>query len=216
MTFLLLTYMRYNTLLLGQKKMNISSYPVYHSVHDTFKWMSTFVDPSFTYHKAIAQLWVRVSILLADNLIIPFNCSNFAATIRGHVDSLKKSHKETFKKQNIDLGNSWHSICPLSLSLPLSFHSFLPFPSLTHTFLLPCLTLLAFLLSLLASFLPLSNPFYLLFSYPSLPCLLACQPACLRTPILFAVLFTWLPSISLPNSSPLYHLSSIFLLCFFP
>ena len=82
----------------------VSSYPVYHSVHDTFHWMKTFVDPDFLYHRAVAQIWLQFAVLLSDSVILPFNCTRYAQRLLEYAGDIVKNHGETLRKNNITLG----------------------------------------------------------------------------------------------------------------
>jgi hypothetical protein len=41
------------------------AYGVYHSVYDSFYWMSHFGDPQFLYHRAMAQYWGLIGLRMA-------------------------------------------------------------------------------------------------------------------------------------------------------
>ena len=44
-------------------------YAVYHSVYDSYMWMTSFVDPTFTYHSALGQVWGALAVSLADEVV---------------------------------------------------------------------------------------------------------------------------------------------------
>ena len=83
---------------------NRTSYAVYHSVHDNFYWMSHFGDPSFSHHKATGLVWVKLSLILSTEPVLPFDPRDYAIAI-GHIfQNLKDSSGELLNKQEISLG----------------------------------------------------------------------------------------------------------------
>ncbi|XP_070577787.1 N-acetylated-alpha-linked acidic dipeptidase 2-like [Ptychodera flava] len=74
--------------------LGLSSYPVYHSVYETFYLFETFIDPAFRRSLAIGQLWGEVARDLAESVIIPFDCNDYAKELEVAV-SVLKSHYET-------------------------------------------------------------------------------------------------------------------------
>lgn len=83
---------------------NISAYPVYHSIHDTFQYVKRFVDPHFTTHLAIAQVWGSVAYLLSDTLLLPINCSDYAVALNIALTKLQDKYGDMLKKEKISLG----------------------------------------------------------------------------------------------------------------
>jgi len=64
---------------------------VYHSIYDSFRWMSTFGDPQFLYHRAMAQFWGLVGIKLADDVVLPFNFTDDAETLFSFLQTIKEA-----------------------------------------------------------------------------------------------------------------------------
>ncbi|XP_024293904.1 aminopeptidase NAALADL1 [Oncorhynchus tshawytscha] len=60
-------------------------YPAYHTAYDTFDYASKFIDPGFTSHQTVARTAGNVLIRLADSLLLPFNCSDYAETLEGYL-----------------------------------------------------------------------------------------------------------------------------------
>ena len=77
------------------------SYPVYHSMHDSFYWMKTFVDPDFKIHLAVAQYAGLVLLNIADRPLLPFNTLTLADTMKQNLRQLKKSNY--IKRSGINL-----------------------------------------------------------------------------------------------------------------
>ena len=63
---------------------------VYHSVYDDFYWYTHFADTDFVYGRALAQTAGTAIIRLADAEVLPFQFTDFADTVHGYVDELKK------------------------------------------------------------------------------------------------------------------------------
>ncbi|XP_048578817.1 N-acetylated-alpha-linked acidic dipeptidase 2 [Nematostella vectensis] len=51
--------------------------PLYHTVHDTFRWMSTLIDPDFRYHRVTTRVWLQLSLTLADSAVLPLNTTRY-------------------------------------------------------------------------------------------------------------------------------------------
>ena len=83
---------------------NISSYPTYHSIHDTFAYVKKFVDPQFTTHLAIAQVWVSTAFLLAETPVLPINCSDYAAALNKGALDIQKKYGSNLEQRGISLG----------------------------------------------------------------------------------------------------------------
>ena len=53
------------------------TYPVYHSMHDTFYWMKTFVDPNFQTHLTVTKFAGAFLLKLSDSELLPFNTTTY-------------------------------------------------------------------------------------------------------------------------------------------
>ena len=69
------------------------SYPVYHSVHDSFYWMKSFVDPHFKIHRAVAQYASLVLLKLSDTPLLPMNTIAYVKRLNKEIDQLKKDSR---------------------------------------------------------------------------------------------------------------------------
>ena len=94
---------------------NISSYPAYHSIHDTFYYVKNFVDPHFTTHLATARIWASTAFLLAQTPVLPINCSDYAAALNKGVADIQKKHGNALDKEGISLGKYCNTYRQLSL-----------------------------------------------------------------------------------------------------
>jgi len=63
---------------------------VYHSIYDSFHWMSTFGNSQFDYYKAMAQFWGLIGIRMAEDVILPFNYTDHAITMDGFVQTTRE------------------------------------------------------------------------------------------------------------------------------
>nr|AYG86868.1 N-acetylated-alpha-linked acidic dipeptidase-like protein [Salvelinus malma] len=61
-------------------------YPAYHTAYDTFDYASKFIDPGFTSHQTVARTAGNILMRLADSLLLPFNCSDYAETLEGYLN----------------------------------------------------------------------------------------------------------------------------------
>lgn len=85
---------------MGHKNKTVP-YPVYHSQHDTFYWMTKFIDPKFLVHKAVAQYAGSVLLTLADSPLLPLSVDSYSKKLNDSFSSLLKN--DVFRKQNISL-----------------------------------------------------------------------------------------------------------------
>ncbi len=84
--------------------MKADQYSAYHSIHDNFHLMSTWIDPDFKYHLSVATMWAKMGLKLADSTVLPFNLQRYARKILGYAKFFKKSHKELTDPHGISFG----------------------------------------------------------------------------------------------------------------
>ena len=68
------------------------SYPVYHSIHDTYYWMKTFVDPEFKTHLAVAKFAAVFLLKLSESELLPFNTTTYGELLRSKAHSLLETN----------------------------------------------------------------------------------------------------------------------------
>lgn len=51
---------------------------VENSANDTFEWMKKFADPSFTFHRAAAQLYGSIALSFADSIFLQYDFTEVA------------------------------------------------------------------------------------------------------------------------------------------
>jgi N-acetylated-alpha-linked acidic dipeptidase len=80
---------------LGISSLNVefggeSDYGVYHSAHDSFEHFQRFVDPTFKYGVALAEVTGRFVLRAAEANLLPSRQSEFAQSVSGYVEELHK------------------------------------------------------------------------------------------------------------------------------
>ncbi|MGA2190719.1 MAG: M28 family metallopeptidase [Steroidobacteraceae bacterium] len=93
---------------LGVNSLNVefhgeSDYGVYHSAYDSFDHFRRFVDPTFQYGVALAQVVGRIVLRAAQAELIPAQESDFANAVAGYDDELHKL-VESMRASTRDLG----------------------------------------------------------------------------------------------------------------
>ena len=63
-------------------------YGVYHSMYDNYYWMTRFGDPGFRYMTAMADVWGRMALRLANAEVLPFDVELYAARVESFIDRL--------------------------------------------------------------------------------------------------------------------------------
>ena len=78
-------------------------YGVYHSTYDTHYWMDRFGDRGWQYHPAIAEIWGRTALRLANADILPFHYGEYGEAISGYLQDLEKK-ASTIEGLGLDWG----------------------------------------------------------------------------------------------------------------
>ena len=78
-------------------------YPVYHTVHDTYKWLQGLIDPKFDYHLSSTRLASRILMNTADTLVLPFDVSQYGISLTTSLTTLKSKYGAELKQNNITL-----------------------------------------------------------------------------------------------------------------
>lgn len=63
------------------REQGVFKYPVYHTIHDNFEWLTKFVDPDFRYHTAIAKVLTQMTLSFADSTLLPFNFIRYSSNM---------------------------------------------------------------------------------------------------------------------------------------
>ncbi|XP_047197130.1 aminopeptidase NAALADL1 [Hippoglossus stenolepis] len=86
-----------------RSKTNARIYPAYHTAYDTFDYASKFIDPGFVSHQAIARTAGNVLIRLADSLVLPLNCSDYAESLEDYLKNAVTLYEGQLKARNISM-----------------------------------------------------------------------------------------------------------------
>ncbi|XP_030854988.1 N-acetylated-alpha-linked acidic dipeptidase 2-like [Strongylocentrotus purpuratus] len=84
------------------QRLGLSSYPVYHSVYENFYYVKNFLDWNFWRHQAMARVYLELSRDLADSLILPFGCVDYAAKLQQAAQGLESNFGEKMAQNGID------------------------------------------------------------------------------------------------------------------
>lgn len=87
-----------------RSKTNARIYPAYHTAYDTFDYASKYIDPGFVSHQAVARTAGNILIRLADSLLLPFSCSDYAELLDSYLDTVMILYKEQLEAHNISTG----------------------------------------------------------------------------------------------------------------
>ncbi|KAI9536941.1 hypothetical protein NQZ68_029069 [Dissostichus eleginoides] len=86
-----------------RSKTNARIYPAYHTAYDTFDYASKFIDPGFVSHQAIARTAGNVLIRLADSLVLPLNCSDYAETLEDYLNTAVTLYEQQLQNRHISM-----------------------------------------------------------------------------------------------------------------
>lgn len=92
-----------------QKTERYSSYPVYHSVYETFEIVEKFYDPNFKRLHAVAQVRGGLIFLLADSQLLPLDVNQYADSLRKYalsISQLAQKHPEEMNMFKVSFGEN--------------------------------------------------------------------------------------------------------------
>ncbi|XP_072528216.1 N-acetylated-alpha-linked acidic dipeptidase 2 [Salminus brasiliensis] len=81
-----------------------SSYPVYHSVYETFELVERFYDPTFRRLEAVGRVRAGLVFRLSDALIIPLDCNEYAHSLAQYsltIQQLALQHPEAMQQYSV-------------------------------------------------------------------------------------------------------------------
>ncbi|XP_041856202.1 aminopeptidase NAALADL1 [Melanotaenia boesemani] len=84
-------------------KSNARTYPAYHTAYDTFDYASKFIDPGFVSHQAVARTAGNILIRLADSLVLPFSCADYAESLEDYLKTAVTSYQEQLQAEKISM-----------------------------------------------------------------------------------------------------------------
>uniref|UniRef100_A0A671WYG0 N-acetylated alpha-linked acidic dipeptidase like 1 n=1 Tax=Sparus aurata TaxID=8175 RepID=A0A671WYG0_SPAAU len=87
-----------------RSKTNARIYPAYHTAYDTFDYASKYIDPGFFSHQAVARTAGNVLIRLADSLVLPLNCSDYAELLEMYLSRAVDLYQSKLQTISISMG----------------------------------------------------------------------------------------------------------------
>ncbi|XP_066555370.1 N-acetylated-alpha-linked acidic dipeptidase 2 [Amia ocellicauda] len=97
----------------NRKTAKYSNYPVYHSVYETFELVEKFYDPSFKRLLAVAQVRAGLIFQLADALVLPLDCNEYAGALRKYANSifnLASQHQSDLVKYGVSFDSLFSAV----------------------------------------------------------------------------------------------------------
>ncbi|XP_024898500.1 N-acetylated-alpha-linked acidic dipeptidase 2 isoform X1 [Pteropus alecto] len=108
----------------NRKTDKYSSYPVYHTIYETFELVENFYDPTFKKQLSVAQLRGALVYELADSPIIPFNIQDYAKALKNYATSiynLSKKHDQQLRDHGVSFDSLFSAVKNFS-EAALDFH----------------------------------------------------------------------------------------------
>ena len=78
-------------------------YPVYHTVHDTYKWLQGLIDPYFKYHLTTTRVASRILMYIADSFVLPLDVTEYGKSLDSSLTGLKEQYESKLKKNGVTL-----------------------------------------------------------------------------------------------------------------
>ena len=78
-------------------------YPVYHTVHDTYKWLHGLIDPNFVFHLTTAKVATKLLMYTADGLVLPLDVTEYGKSLNSSFTTLKKNNEKELTANNVTL-----------------------------------------------------------------------------------------------------------------
>ncbi|XP_058302224.1 N-acetylated-alpha-linked acidic dipeptidase 2 [Hylobates moloch] len=97
----------------NKKTDKYSSYPVYHTIYETFELVEKFYDPTFKKQLCVAQLRGALVYELVDSKIIPFNIQDYAEALKNYAASiynLSKKHDQQLRDHGVSFDSLFSAV----------------------------------------------------------------------------------------------------------
>lgn len=104
------------------QRQGIDFYPTYHSIYETFDYMTKFVDPGFKYHQVLTRLLAEVGRRLLDYPILPINLEDYGEQIVQLRDKFLLSHATKMVQNGIDIRELRHLFSTLEVIMSVSLN----------------------------------------------------------------------------------------------
>ncbi|KAI4898999.1 hypothetical protein NFI96_024451, partial [Prochilodus magdalenae] len=88
----------------NRKTERYSSYPVYHSVYETFELVERFYDPTFRRLEAVGRVRAGLVFRLADALVVPLDCQEYASSLAQYAKTIQQlalKHPEAVQRYSV-------------------------------------------------------------------------------------------------------------------
>uniref|UniRef100_A0A671FR77 N-acetylated-alpha-linked acidic dipeptidase 2 n=1 Tax=Rhinolophus ferrumequinum TaxID=59479 RepID=A0A671FR77_RHIFE len=108
----------------NRKTDKYSSYPLYHTIYETFELVENFYDPTFKKQLSVAQLRGALVYDLADSPIIPFNIQDYAKALKNYatsISNLSKKHDQQLRDHGVSFDSLFSAVKNFS-EAALDFH----------------------------------------------------------------------------------------------
>ncbi|KAM8904308.1 N-acetylated-alpha-linked acidic dipeptidase 2 [Spinachia spinachia] len=96
-----------------------SSYPVYHSVYETFEVVDRFYDPTFKRLRAVAQVRGGLVFLLADSQLLPLDVNQYADSLGKYAQSIAREankHPEEMQMYQVSFDSLFSAVNNFSVA----------------------------------------------------------------------------------------------------
>uniref|UniRef100_A0A3Q2LHU4 N-acetylated alpha-linked acidic dipeptidase 2 n=1 Tax=Equus caballus TaxID=9796 RepID=A0A3Q2LHU4_HORSE len=96
-----------------KNRISTCSYPVYHTIYETFELVENFYDPTFKKQLSVAQLRGALVYELADSKIIPFNIQDYAKALKNYATSiynLSKKHDQQLRDHGVSFDSLFSAV----------------------------------------------------------------------------------------------------------
>ncbi|XP_071962718.1 N-acetylated-alpha-linked acidic dipeptidase 2-like [Antedon mediterranea] len=103
-------------------RLSLSSYPVYHSVYETFYLVKSFLDWDFKRHQAVARVWTEVARDFADTTILPIDCVDYVKEIRRSINSIQSLYGDNINEHGITFDAMFSAVDNLT-NVATDFHA---------------------------------------------------------------------------------------------
>ncbi|KAJ7320059.1 hypothetical protein JRQ81_019570 [Phrynocephalus forsythii] len=90
-----------------------SSYPLYHSVYETYELVEQFYDPTFKNHLAVAHVRGGMVFELADFVLVPFDCRDYAQALSSYASiiyNMSLDHQEALKTYKVSFDSLFDAV----------------------------------------------------------------------------------------------------------
>ncbi|XP_043547477.1 N-acetylated-alpha-linked acidic dipeptidase 2 isoform X1 [Chiloscyllium plagiosum] len=97
----------------NRRTAKFSNYPVYHSAYETFEIVERFYDPTFKKILTVAQIRGGLVYEIADSIIIPFDCRDYADALTNYANVIyeqAKQHETQLNKYQVSFDSLFSAV----------------------------------------------------------------------------------------------------------